>query len=57
MFKKLFGTAVLTAVAAAGVKVVKDILDADEEDNKLIQLDTENEAEEAEAVEEAPVEE
>ena len=57
MFKKLFGTAVLTAVAAAGVKVVKDILDADEEDNKLIQLDTESEAEEAEAVEETKVEE
>ncbi|MBR2544550.1 MAG: hypothetical protein IKE93_00120 [Erysipelotrichaceae bacterium] len=42
MFKRLFGTAVATAVAALGVKVVKDILQADEEEEKkLIELETE----------------
>ena len=42
MFRRLFGTAVATAVAALGVKVVKDILQADEEEEKkLIELETE----------------
>jgi len=41
VFKRLFGTAVATAIAALGVKVVKDILDADEEEKKLIELETE----------------
>ncbi len=42
MFKRLFGTAIATAVAALGVKVVKDILQADEEEEKkLIELETE----------------
>ncbi len=43
MFKKLFGTAIATAVAALGVKVVKDILEADEEEQSLIELETEKE--------------
>ena len=42
MFRRLFGTAVATAVAALGVKVVKDILRADEEEEKkLIEIETE----------------
>lgn len=42
MFRKLFGTAVATAVAALGVKVIKDILEADEEEEqKLIELESE----------------
>ena len=42
MFRRLFGTAVATAVAALGVKVVKDILQADEEEEKkIIELETE----------------
>ena len=42
MFKRLFGTAIATAVEALGVKVVKDILQADEEEEKkLIELETE----------------
>lgn len=39
MFKRLFGLAVATAVVAAGVKVVKDILNADEEEKSVIDLD------------------
>jgi hypothetical protein len=41
MFKRLFGAAIATAVAALGVKVVKDVLDADEEEKVLIELDVE----------------
>ena len=42
MFKRLFGTAIATAVTALGVKVVKDILQADEEEEKkIIELETE----------------
>lgn len=43
MLKKLFGTAIATAVAALGIKVVKDILAADEEEQKLIELEAEKE--------------
>ena len=43
MFKKLFGTAIATAVATLGVKVVKDILEADEEEQSLIELETDKE--------------
>ena len=32
MFKRLLGTAIATAAAALGVKVVRDILQADEEE-------------------------
>ena len=40
MLRKLFGAAVTLAVAAAGVKIVKDILEADEEENQeFINLD------------------
>lgn len=47
MFKKLFGTAVAAGIAALGVKVVKDILDADAEDEKdIIELETEENKEE-----------
>ena len=46
MFKRLIGAVVTTAVAALGVKVVKDILDADEEEKKLIELETEETEEE-----------
>ncbi len=42
MFKRLLGTAIATAAAALGVKVVKDILQADEEEEKkIIELETE----------------
>ena len=40
MFKRLFGLAVATAVVAAGVKVVKDILNAYEEEKSVIDLDS-----------------
>lgn len=44
--KKLFGAATVLAIAAATVKVVKDILDADEEENqKFINLENEEEKE------------
>ena len=43
MAKKLFGTAIATAIAALGVKVVKDILEADEEEQSLIELETDKE--------------
>ena len=46
MFKRLFGAVVATAVTALGVKVVKDMLDADEEEKKLIELETEETEEE-----------
>ncbi len=39
MFKKLFALAATAAVTAAGVKVVKDIIAADEEENNVIDLD------------------
>jgi len=40
MIKKLFGTAVTIAAIAAGVKIVKDILDnADEAEKKMIELE------------------
>lgn len=51
VFKRLFGTVLATAVTALGVKVVKDILEADEEEKKLIELETE-ESEEANNIEE-----
>lgn len=41
MFKKLFRTAVATGVAALGVKVVKDIIDADEEEKRIVELEPE----------------
>ncbi|MBQ3375758.1 MAG: hypothetical protein IJG49_05050 [Erysipelotrichaceae bacterium] len=42
MFRRLLGTAIATAAAALGVKVVKDILAADEEEEKkIIELETE----------------
>ena len=42
MFRRLLGTAIATAAAALGVKVVKDILEADEEEEKkIIELETE----------------
>ena len=42
MFKRLLGTAIATAAAALGIKVVKDILEADEEEEKkIIELETE----------------
>ncbi len=40
MFKRLFGLAVFTAAVATGVKVVKDILNADEEEKSVIDLDS-----------------
>lgn len=39
MFKKLFGLAVATAAVATCVKVVKDVLNADEEEKNVIDLD------------------
>ncbi|MDO4378868.1 MAG: hypothetical protein Q4C64_07070 [Erysipelotrichia bacterium] len=39
MFKKMFGLAAVTAVVAACAKVVKDILNADEEEKSIIDLD------------------
>lgn len=39
MFKKMFGLAAATAVVAACAKVVKDILNADEEEKSIIDLD------------------
>ncbi len=48
MIKKLFGTAVTLAVIAAGVKIVKDILDnADEAEKKMIELEPDQTAEPA----------
>ena len=53
MFKKLFGAAITLAAAAAGVKVVKDILEADEEENqKFINLDADKELQVEETKEE-----
>ena len=47
MFRKLFGTAVAAGLAVLGVKVVKDVLDADAEDEKdIIELETEENKEE-----------
>lgn len=46
MFKRLIGAGVATAVTALGIKVVKDILDAEEEEKVFIELDTEEEKEE-----------
>ena len=51
MLKRLIGTAVTAAVAALSVKVIKDVLDADEE-MKLIELETEEEPVQEESVEE-----
>ena len=49
MFKRLFGTVVLAAATALGAKVVKDILDADEEEEKkLIELPAEEKKEDEE---------
>ena len=48
MFRKLFGTAVAAAVVAAGVKVVNDILKADEEEKNIIELDQPEEKAETE---------
>lgn len=39
MFKRLFGVAVVAAAVAACVKVVKDVLNADEEEKNVIDLD------------------
>lgn len=39
MFKKIFGAIVAAGAVAAGVKVVKDILDADAEEKNIINLD------------------
>ena len=38
MFKRLLGTAIATAAAALGVKVVRDILQADEEAEKIYKI-------------------
>ncbi len=51
MFKRLFGLAAVAGAAAVGAKVVSDILKADEEEQKIINLEepqAEEPAEEAE---------
>jgi hypothetical protein len=46
MIKKLFGTAVTVAAIAAGVKIVKDILDnAEQAEKKMIELEPDEQAE------------
>ena len=54
MLKKLFKLAVTAAAAAAGAKVIRDVLEADEE-TKLIELEA-DEDEPVDAVEEEKVE-
>ncbi len=60
MFKKLFGVAVVAGAAAVGAKVVSDIFKADEEEQKIINLEepqAEEPAEEEPQVEEEQPEE
>ncbi len=58
MLKKLLGTAVVGAVLAAiGIKVVKDVLRADEEEKNIIDLEKEACGKNDEPCEEKDVEE